>query len=320
MTNATKTLLVLFGGLLAVTVLVRWTQSPSASEAFQGPLLTVDSTSVAGLSVRTRAPAPALQVTRRDTGWTVQPPNTSATYAADVSTVENAISALLSLQPEAVVTRQEEKHARYGVDSTGTQVVVQNDTGESLRTVIVGRSQPGRRRSGPTTYVRIEGRPDVYAVSQFLSASVPTSASQWRDKQVWRLDRTRITQVDFEYPADSSFTIRRAAGGTDWVSRGDTLASGSVSSLLRPLSSLDAGGFAEGRTPQQLTPRYTLRLHLEDGTTRTVRLQPGESGSYLAAASGYPYVFTVSKNRWDRSVLQRREDLLRSSTESSPAS
>jgi hypothetical protein len=317
MTNATKTLLALFATLLALTLGVRWTQSPTASEAFQGPLLTVDSTQIAGLSLRPQAPSSPLQVARGDTTWTVRPPDTSAAYAADRPTVENALQTLLSLTPSAVVTRQRSKHARYGVDSTGTHVAVQTDDGKTLRTVIVGQSQPGSRRAAPTTYVRIAGRPDVYAVNQMLASTLPTSTAAWRDKSVWRVDRARITRVDFAYPADSSFSIRRVGGGTGWVSSGDTLASRAVSRLLRPLSVLNANGFAEGRSPSQLAPRYTLRLHMEDGTTRAVRLQPTGSGTYHAAASGYPHVFTVSKNRWDRAVLQPRAALLASPEDAS---
>jgi hypothetical protein len=56
---------------------------------------------------------------------------------------------------------------------------------------------------------------------------------------------------------------------------------------------------------------------VEDGTTRAVRLQPTGSGTYHAAASGYPHVFTVSKNRWDRAVLQPRAALLASPEDAS---
>lgn len=46
MTNATKTLTVIFVSLLVITGLVKWIGSPSSSQAFQSRLVEVDTAAV----------------------------------------------------------------------------------------------------------------------------------------------------------------------------------------------------------------------------------------------------------------------------------
>jgi hypothetical protein len=238
-----------------------------------------------------------------------------------------------SLQVSAVATRQPDKHPRYGVDSTGTTITMLGADDAPLGRLIVGRTQmrrpqgggqrqnPMQRRRRPgtlITYVRAPDRPDVYAVEQSLRTLASRSLEDWRDKQVWALDRSQIQQIDFRYPADSSFTIRRTAQGDTsaapdrWVSAGDTLSRSSASSLLRTLSTLQADGFVNDRSPSDVgTAPYTIELQLSDGTQRALHIRPGPEGEpYVATADGYPYVVELQKANWDRSVLKGRSALL----------
>jgi len=97
------------------------------------------------------------------------------------------------------------------------------------------------------------------------------------------------------------------------VSAGDTLARSEISSVLQLLSTLQADGFAEHMSPQDLGEApYTIGVELADGSRRTVQLHPAPAGrNYIATASGYPYVVELRKRSWDRSVLRGRSALLK---------
>jgi hypothetical protein len=334
MTNATKTLALIFAGALALALATSWNWSTSSSAAFQQALLGVDTSAVQAVQVDRPNDSP-VRLERSGNGWSVAPADTSATYPADAQAVSQLLSTLPSLQVNAVATRQPDKHPRYGVDSTGTRISLLGAGNESLGSLIVGRTrirqpqsqgnqgpmqQMQQRRGTPITYVRAPDRPDVYSVEQSLASLTRRSIEDWRDKRIWAVDRSQIQRIEFTFPGDSSFTMQRAApddttsavGPATWVSAGDTLSTNATSSLLRRLSSPQADGFAEELGPEDLNnPRYSVSLRFTDGSVRTLKLSPAPTGdAYLATADGFEYVARLQKNEWDRSVLQGRSALL----------
>ena len=334
MTNATKTLALLFAGTVALAVVTSWSGSGPSSAAFQEQLLAVDTSAVQAIRIE-RSDGPPVRLQRTDTTWVVAPTDTAATYPADGRAVTQLFDTLPSLQVSAVATRQPDNHPRYGVDSTGTRVTMLGTGNEPLGSLIVGRTriqrpqsqgrsqnpmQRMRRRRGgtPITYVRAPDRPDVYAVEQSLRTVANRSVEDWREKRIWAVDRSDVQRIDFTVPGDSSFTMQRAApddtasavGPSTWVSRGDTLSSSAASSVLRTLSSPQADGFVIGTTPDALgEPRYQIRLHLRDGSRRTLRLYPPSDGAYRGVASGFEYVVRLQTSTWDE-VLRGRSALL----------
>jgi hypothetical protein len=332
MTNATQTLALIFVGTLALALATSWSGSTTSSAAFQQELLAVDTSAVQAVRIEEPPGAP-VRLERTSGGWAVAPADTSATYPASSQSVDQLLRALPSLPVSAVATRQPDKHPRYGVDSTGTTVTMLGANDEALGRLVVGRTQMRRPQGGgqrqnpmqrrrqpgtPVTYVRAPGRPDVYSVEQSLRSVASRSAEDWRDNRIWALDRSQIQQIDFRYPADSSFTARRTsqndttAAPDQWVSAGNTLSRSSTSSLLRTLSALEADGFVNDQSPGDLgTAPYTIGVHLSDGTQRALHIRPGsEDRHYIATTDEYPYVMELQKAKWDRSVLKGRSALL----------
>lgn len=334
MTNATKTLALLFAATVALAALTSWGGDGTSSAAFQGRLLAVDTSAVQAVRIE-RSDGPTVRLRRSDTTWVVAPADTTATYPAAPQAVNQLLTTLPSLQVSAVATRQPDNHPRYGVDSTGTQITLLGSGDEPLGTLIVGRTRirrsqsqgrtqnpmqrMQRRRGGtPITYVRTPDRPDVYSVEQGLRSLTRRGVEEWRDRRLWAVDRTTIQRIDFTFPGDTSFTMQRAApsdtasavGPSTWVSRGDTLSSGEVSSTLRTLASPQADGFVEGTRPDDLgEPRYRIRLHLKDGSQRTLRLYPPTDGAYRGVAGGFDYVVRLQTSTWDE-VLRGRSAFL----------
>ena len=337
MTNATKTLALVFAGSVALALAASWNWSGTSSAAFQSNLLAVDTSAVRAIRIE-RSAGPSVQLERSDDGWTVAPSDTSATYPASTQAINDLLRSLPNLEVGAVTTRQVDKHPRYGVDSTGTRIAMLGADGAPLGKLIVGRTrmrQPQRqgraqnpmqrmrrRRGTPVTYVRSPDRPDVYSVEQSFRPVTRRGVEDWRDKQLWAVDRAQVRHIDLRYPADSSFTLRRAAPSDTagaaapdtWLSAGDTLQTAEVSSMLRTLSAPTADGFVEGTTPDSFGDAlYTIRLQTADGSRRPLRLRPGPGEQhYLATADGFPYVVELRKRPWDDNVLRGRSALLKS--------
>ena len=333
MTNATKTLAIIFAGTLALAFATSWSWSSSSSAAFQEQLLAVETSAVQAVRIE-RSDGPSVRLERDGDRWTVAPSDGSTHYPASATAVQDLFRTLPALQVNTVTTRQTSKHPRYGVDSTGTRITMLGSGDETLGELILGRTriqrpQRGqakspmqrmrRRRGTPITYVRRPDRPDVYSVEQSLRTVTSRSVEDWRDKQIWAVDRSKIRRVDLTFPGDSSFTLQRAAPSDTasaaapdtWLSAGDTLETSKVSSMLRTLSTPTADGFVSDASPERFSgARYKVQLQTADGTRRTLRLKPnGEN--YVAAADDFPYIVRLRKSSWDNSVLQGRTALLK---------
>lgn len=311
MTQATKSLTIIFVVLLVITGLVKWTGTSSSSQAFRSNLVEVDTAQVNRMVVE--APTQNRKVTlQKESGsWQVSRDNSQTSYPADGGSITNAIQELNNMSVQAVATRDPEKFTRFKVDSTGTTVSLYNNN-QLLSSLVVGAPQIVSRQQY-NNYVRPADEETVYSVDSFLSSRFGKDLEGWRDKVVWQVDENQISQIDFLFPADSSYSIQRA-GANSWTSDGDTLQSGSVSRITSRLSTLRASGFVEDSPPSDFgTELYAIQMQLDNGMQKTLRLklpEQEEPSDYQAVAGDYPYTFTLSKRSFDNSVLQPRTDLL----------
>lgn len=308
MSNATKSLSAILLVLIAITLLVKWTGNRSSSAAFRSDIMVVDTTRIDRIVIDQKTAGKRVALTRSEGQWSVASGDRS--YEADGDAVQRALSTLNNLQVISVATRDPGKFTRYKVDSTGTRVQLY-DGDELLEGLFIGAPQILSRREF-NSYVRPLDENTVYAVEGLLGSSFSTSADSWRNKVVWEYQPDEIERIDFLYPADSSFSMRRS--GDLWVSGSDTLATGPVSSITSRLTSLEASAFADTLSTDRFgTERYAIQMQLEGGEQRTLRLKlPDEqSEQYLAAANDYPYLFLLRKRFWDQSILVSRESLIR---------
>lgn len=309
MTNATKTLAAIFGLLLVITVAMKWSSGSQASQAFRSSLVNVDTSSVDKMVID-RATKPTITLSQKDQQWEVSA-KSGPSYPAASSNIAQAINQLNNLSVNAVATRNPEKYTRYKVDSTGIKVSLYSG-GEMLNSIYVGAPQRQGRRS-MNNYVRLADEDAVYLVEEYLEPSFSKKVNDWRDKTLWEVERSNISQVDFIYPADSSFTIKQVEQ-QKWVSSGDTLSQTALRAVFNRLTSPQANGFAKGQSVENFgTEKFAINLTLSGGDQYRMQLKesPSDSSVYLGTADEFPYVFTVRKSAWDDYVLKSRNELLK---------
>lgn len=309
MTNATKSLAIIFVALAVITAAVEMSSGPAASQAFTSKLISVDTSQVNKIVIN-KPGSPSITLSKSKNTWMVSTEK-GKQYPASRNAVKRALLQLNGLKVSSVATRDPQKYTRYKVDSTGTKVTLFNDDNQ-LGSLIIGAPQIESRREF-NNYVRRPSDKTVYAVQGFLGPSFSKKLNDWRNKTVWDVDRSDISQVHFLYPADSSFSIKRA-NANKWVSEGDTLSNTSLSPILRNLSTMRVDGFANALSVDDFgTEQYAIQLQLKSGEQHRLRIKsmPSDSTHYLGVAKGFPYVFKLNKSSWDRSVLKSRGDLLK---------
>lgn len=310
MTNATKTLLIIFLVLVGITGVYSWMDDSRASEGLRTDLVTASTEQVNRIVIDNQGRGYPITLQKDDEQWMVHSRDSEQSYRANQQAIDAALDEITSLNIKALVTRDAQNHARYQVDSTGTGVTLY-DGDRRLTQLILGKPQI-ISRSQFNTYMRRADEDAVYAVEGFLSASFNKDIPNWRDKQVWKVNQQDIQRVDFLYPADSSYSIQRA-GADQWISGNDTLATRTVDNLMSRLANVRASGFINEATPEDFgQEQYAIQIQLSNGVQQTLRIRPDaeDDTRYRAVAGDYPYVFTLNKNTWDNSVLRSRTQLL----------
>lgn len=309
MTNATKTLSVIFIFSVALLLLQILFGGSSESEIFQGNLVETDISQVNRVTINHPADTAFVELVKSDRAWQVQADN--ETFTADSQKIKTALHELRNMEIEALVTRDPEKHTRYRVDSTATTITLYRDE-QMLDEVIASTSQfPG---SSGDMYVRIPGNNQVFSVSGLRRSSIQSDFNYWRDLTVWDVPEESITEIRFNYPADSSFTIHKE--NDSWLAGTDSLDEQKTSTLTNMLADLEAGGFPDKNANHFVSkPRYTIEFSFESGETKSLDFFPAVESKpgpfYKITASGYPYSFFLAKRTWDQSVLRSREDYLK---------
>jgi len=310
MTSATKTLSLIFAVLLAVSVITGLFGGQTSSDLFTKDLTVFEPDQVDRIEIRKPDDEEVIELYKEGGNWMVRTESGDQTYPANGSLADQTVNQFAGLNVKSVVTRDPEKFTRFRVDTTGTEITFLEGEAE-LDRIIVGSPQI-LSQSEFNTYIRPADRQEVFSVEGFLNASVNRELDDWRDKTVWNLGQNSITEIEFEYPADSSFVITRAEEN-GWVSGPDSLDQSQTSRLLRQVASLNANGFVDDTTVTEFgEPLYTLHIRTDGGSEHTLQIKPSfeDENRYEATASGFPYVFTVLKSTWDSSVLRSRGEFL----------
>lgn len=308
MTNATKSLIVIFAVLLVIALLTSRFGGHTASESFRGNILEFSSAQVDRVEIDNPNRDYTIILERSGNDWIIENKDGSKTYAASKSVIESALNDLQTMQPSAVVARSIERHARYQVDDTGT-VVRLFGNGQTLGSVVVGRFN-FQSQTEFYTYVRPSHSDNVYSVPAFLNATVARDIPGWRDKTIWNLDASEITKVDFIYPADSSFTVNYA-GNNIWLSDQDTLNSSLTNAMISQIAEFSADNFpSEDISASEFSNElYVINIE-HNNQSRRIRIRPAENmdNRLEAVADEFPYLFYLNKNSFKNTVLRAKSE------------
>lgn len=311
MTNLTKTLFVLFFLVLLLTVSTGYFGGHSATEAFRSSVLSFSPSSIDRIEIENPNRDYVVVLQKEAGAWRVESRDGSTTFLANENLVTSALEELSTLEINALVARSPERHARYHVDREGTTVRLFSG-GRGVGSLIVGRFH-FQSQTQFFTYVRPSHSDDVFTVPAFLNATIARDIPEWRDRTIWNLDPNQISEVHFVFPADSSYSVVHQ-GNTIWVSESDTLNTSLVNSMIRQLSAFSSDGFpAQNRLAADFQDEeYVISIALRQGEQRNIHLRTLETDPtrFEAIADGFPYVFTLQKNRFKNTAMRSRSDLL----------
>lgn len=271
-TMKNKTLFIIFFVLLGIYGASQMF-SGKKQRSFKTELIQVDTSLVTSLNLYPKAEKGGEIILKREqSGWIASKDN------INTKAVKNVVDALLKeltlIKTTRVAAKKPEKWPEYEVEENkGTRVkVYQGD--QLLEDFMVGRinfkqrpQQPGMPQTGgqqgisATTFVRLNGEDEVYAVEGFLGMTFNRDFSAFRNKQVLKMSpEQQITAFNFESETPANFN--KSSGKwmlNDSKTPLDTLKINNYLNTLRNISGDEfADNFDDTRKNDLLVNKLTL--------------------------------------------------------------
>ncbi len=197
---------------------------------------------------------------KENDGWKVTLPSGGSAKVTDQK-VSSIFAQLIAIKPKRLAARDENKWTELQVDSTGSRVKVFEGSKLTLD-LVIGRFSFQQPRT-MNTFVRLYNDKDVYEVDGFLDMTFNQGANIFRDGTVIKSDHNNWQQLQFSYPADSSFQMVKNTSG--WLINGKITDSLKASNYISRLANLSNNNFIdEVKFNPASAPTFSLNITTSD--------------------------------------------------------
>jgi len=228
--------------LLLVVALLFFFDSGKNERTFREVLVDIDTSAVTQMLIFSKANNyQPVKVFKENNKWQVELKN-GKTASVSGQKISQTFSELISIVPKRLAARNKEKWNEFQVDSAGTQVQIFEGKDLTLD-IVIGRFNYQQQPQSISTYVRLHKDVDVYEVDGFLALTFNKDADAFRDGTVIKDDFNSWTQLQFDYPADSSFTLNKL--NNKWYVNNIATDSVKTAAYLRKLSNLSQSKFVD---------------------------------------------------------------------------
>lgn len=251
-----STLVIIFFVLLIVVAGILFFDSGN-ERTFRDVLVDIDTTSVTEIHITAKANNfKPVRLFKQDDNWFVELPNGKNAPVSN-QRIEQTFKQLTAIVPKRLAARGKDKWSSFQVDSSGTRVKVMEGDKTTLD-LIIGRFNYQQQPRSISTYVRLANDNDVYEVDGFLSMTFNQNADAFRNGTIVKADYNSWKQLQFTYPADSSFTLTNN-NGKWFIDQAETDSAKTVT-FLRTLANLSRNNFADSIDISGKTPGYKLSI------------------------------------------------------------
>lgn len=273
---------------------IRLFRHTGRSEAFRENLVDIDTTQVTRLVID--KPEKSFEVSKSGNNWQVSI-GEGKTADATASSVKNALSTLMRISPDRIVTRDPEKWKDYQVDTAGTNIKVYEGSKKALDLIIGKFGVQGRQQFH--TYVRLTGDNEVYASDNFMGVSFPSDPNSFRNTRFLQMETDSIRQITFHYPADSSFILSKK--GKNWFAGTQMADSAQVADYISDLRYVSASDFVDDINPAALI-NPVLSVDIQQNGLENIKLEAYQNPKY-----NFIFHSTYNPNSWfsDDRIMDR---------------
>ncbi len=297
-----KRLLMILGGLVVLLLLTVLIKIPRERSTLKGNLVEIDTSSVGKIIITPKSgTGNQFEFRKENDKWSIVQGDIVAIPMKGA--VGNILSEIMAVKPQTLAAVGESMWKEYELtDSLATEVKIVSKKGKELAGLMIGKfsyRQVGNPYAGNagnniegTTYVRLAGEKEIYAVDGFLAFSFSGGFDDWRDKSFVRCNKDDITKVIFTMPSDSSFIL--AKRDSLWYAANHKADSAKTANYLNSLSLVDGQEFEDGFKPGSF-PVYQIVIEGNNLLNITVKCFRGEGDKLVFNSSLNPDVYFSGK-------------------------
>lgn len=221
-------------------------------------------------------------------------------YPADEDAVKEVAEKLKGLQEVDLASRNKDKHEIFQVtEDAGIEVIAYGTGDKELARLFVGKEGPDFF----STYVRKADSDVVYLYQDFIKGSFDRQLPNWRDKNILKFASDEAAGIKIA-KKDGIIVLKKSDDGAWRIQEPTDSAAdpATVTKVLSNLSTLRAGKFADGLTPEDCglsKPDTEITVTLNDGSAKTVLIgnkNKKEENYYYAKAGDKQYIYEVYKS------------------------
>lgn len=256
-----KLLGIIFGILLLAGFLLFLFDGGKNERTFREVLVDIDTSKVTEILIYPKSQDhKEVKLYKDNAGWHVTLPSGNSAKVLN-DRISNLFTQFLAIQPKRLAARDESKWKELQVDSTGSRVKVFEGSKLTLD-LVIGRFSFQQPRT-MNTFVRLYNDIDVYEVDGFLDMMFNQGANIFRDGTVIKSDSKNWRQLQFIYPADSSFNL--VNNGDSWLLNGQAVDSTKTANYLTRLANLSNSNFVDDiKIDPTASPTFSLNITTKD--------------------------------------------------------
>jgi hypothetical protein len=250
--------------IVAIVILKDKSGTKNRNRTFKSELTDFDSAKVTSILILPKMMGEKISITKEGDIW--QLATKGKKYSADENAVKGMLMSLVSLKAERIAARNKDKWKEYEVtDSAATHVQVY--TGKKMVCdVYLGKfsyqqpanPNPYQQQQGTlTSYVRMAGDNEVYAVEGFIAMAFNRQANDFRNHTVVRVEKENITRLSISSPEG---TYSLAKQGNGWTMNGVIADSVSIANYVSQIAWLNNSSFLDEPILESNNPDYTLNI------------------------------------------------------------
>lgn len=261
-----RTLLIVFAVLL-VAVLTNYLIKHSRGErTFRDDIIEYNAGDIGRITFSKATDNQEIALYREDTVWKLQAGD--KIYTADQDLAGQIVEELAIITPDRLVANKKDLWKEYDVtDSAGVKLTVYGPK-KSKTGLIIGRFSYNQSNRRPSTFLRLDGENEVFAVEGYLGMVFNRDINSLRAKNIFRGNKDDITRLTFTYP-DSSFTVVKE--NNIWLCDGIPADSTRMSNYLNTVAYLAGMEFRDDFIPGSVV-EAPLKLRIEGTNIQTAEI------------------------------------------------
>jgi hypothetical protein len=286
-------LIVILAVLLIIYMIVRF--SGSDDRTFRDKALSFDSSVITEIIIDDpKNQQDPVDLIKTGDKWTVKV--SGRDYTADTNVIKNMLGQLSDMPTKRFAGKGSDAWAKYEVaDTSGTLVTIKS-SGKTMAEILVGKfsynipkdqqQMPNRQQRGEmTSYVRLKGEKDVYAVDGYLKMTFGSKIDSYRYKSLASVKPEDITRLTVTEPGN-----RKVFENPDgkWIMNGMPADSATTVKFRNTVARLSGIKF----TDQEAGPSGASHTLLIEGNN----FSPVEIQAFPVADTNVNYIITSSAN------------------------